>query len=70
MTLAMADIAPKILDDCGFMKNETAEVLEKLHPIKSRLIAGQEVLISGFGKLGRQIQAGQGVGETPKLARS
>ncbi len=51
MTLTKADIAQKIANDCGFMKNEAAEVLEKLLDImKKRLIAGEEVLVSGFGK--------------------
>jgi hypothetical protein len=30
MTVTKADIAKKIADDCGFMKNEAAEVFEKL----------------------------------------
>jgi len=30
VTLSKAGIAQKIGNDCGFMKNETAEVLEKL----------------------------------------
>jgi len=30
VTLSKADIAQKIRNDCGFMKNETAEVLENL----------------------------------------
>ena len=30
MALTKADIAQKIADDCGFMKGEAAEVLEKL----------------------------------------
>ncbi len=51
MTLTKADIAQKIANDCGFMKNEAAEVLEKLLAImKKRLIAGEDVMISGFGK--------------------
>jgi len=51
MTLTKADIAQKIADDCGFMKGEAAEVLEKaLDIIKKRLIAGEDVMISGFGK--------------------
>lgn len=50
-TLTKADIAQKIANDCGFMKNEAAEVLEKLLDImKKRLIAGEDVMISGFGK--------------------
>ena len=30
MTLTKADIAKKIGDDCGFMKAEASEILEKL----------------------------------------
>jgi len=51
MTLTKADIAQKIADDCGFMKGEAAEIVEKmLEIIKKRLIAGEDVMISGFGK--------------------
>jgi len=51
MTLTKADIVLKIANDCGFSKNEAAEVSEKLLDImKKRLIAGEEVLVSGFGK--------------------
>lgn len=51
MTLTKADLAKKIADDCGFMKGEAAEILEKLLDItKNRLIAGEDVMISGFGK--------------------
>ena len=51
MTLTKADIAQKIADDCGFMKGEAAEILEKmLEIIKKRLIAGEDVMMSGFGK--------------------
>ncbi len=51
MTLTKADIAQKIANDAGFMKHEAAEVLEKLLDImKKRLIAGEDVMISGFGK--------------------
>jgi len=51
MTLTKADIAQKIADDCGFMKGDAAGVLEKLLDImKKRLIAGEDVMISGFGK--------------------
>jgi nucleoid DNA-binding protein len=40
MTLTKADIAQKIANDCGFMKNEAAEIMDKLLDImKSRLIA-------------------------------
>ena len=30
MTLSKADISQKIANDCGFIKNETAKVLEKM----------------------------------------
>lgn len=51
MTLTKADIAQKIADDCGFMRNQASEVLEKLLDImKQSLIAGEDVMISGFGK--------------------
>src|SRR5208283_5150834 len=51
MTLTKAHIAQKIADDCGFMKGEAAEIIEKLLDImKKRLIAGEDVMISGFGK--------------------
>ena len=51
MTLTKADIAQKIADDCGFMRGEAAEIMEKLlEIIKDRLIAGEAVMVSGFGK--------------------
>ena len=51
MTLTKAHIAQKIGDDCGFMKAEAAEILEKLVAImKRKLISGEDVMISGFGK--------------------
>jgi len=51
MTLTKADIAQKIADDCGFIKNEAAEIIEKLLEImKDRLASGEDVMISGFGK--------------------
>ena len=51
MTLTKADIAQKIANDCGFMRNEAAEVLLKiLDLMKSSLIAGEDVMVSGFGK--------------------
>ena len=51
MTLTKADLAQKIADDCGFMKKEAIEVLEKLlDVIKNRLASGEDLMISGFGK--------------------
>jgi integration host factor subunit alpha len=51
MALTKADIAKKIADDCGFMQGEAMEIFENLiRTIKAGLIAGEEVMISGFGK--------------------
>ena len=51
MTLTKADLAQKVADDCGFMKGEASEIVEKLlEIIKSSLIQGQDVMASGFGK--------------------
>jgi integration host factor subunit alpha len=51
MTLTKADIAQKVADDCGFLRGEAMEVVEKLlEIIKGKLLAGEEVMISGFGK--------------------
>jgi len=42
MTLTKADIAKKIADDCGFMKGEATEIVEKLLDIiKDCLIDGK-----------------------------
>ena len=51
MTFTKALIAKKIGDDCGFMRGEGIEILEKLlEIIEARLAAGEDVMISGFGK--------------------
>jgi integration host factor subunit alpha len=51
MTLTKADIALKIAGECGFMKGEAMDVVEKLlEIIKEKLVAGEDVMISGFGK--------------------
>jgi len=51
MTLKKIHISQKIASDCGFMKNEAAEVLDKLIDImKKTLIAGEAIIVSGFGK--------------------
>jgi len=51
MTLTKADLAQKVADDCGFMKHEAQELVEKLLEIvKDRLVSGEEVMVSGFGK--------------------
>jgi integration host factor subunit alpha len=51
MTFTKALIANKIADDCGFMKGEAIEILEKLLGImKAKLVAGEDIMMSGFGK--------------------
>ena len=51
MTLTKADIATKIADDCGFLKGEALEIVDKILDImKNSLIQGEDVLVSGFGK--------------------
>jgi integration host factor subunit alpha len=51
MTITKADLAEKVAGDCGFMKGEAIEIIEKLlDTMKKTLIAGEDVMISGFGK--------------------
>jgi integration host factor subunit alpha len=51
MTFTKAHIAKKIADDCGFMKGEAVEIFEKMLDImKARLVAGENLMMSGFGK--------------------
>jgi integration host factor subunit alpha len=51
VTLTKADVAQKVANDCGFMRGEASEIMEKLlEIIKERLIAGEDVMVSGFGK--------------------
>ncbi|MGO8821257.1 MAG: integration host factor subunit alpha [Desulfomonilaceae bacterium] len=51
MALTKADIATKIADDCGFLKGEALEIVDKLLDIvKGCLTNGEDVMISSFGK--------------------
>jgi integration host factor subunit alpha len=51
MTFTKVLIAKKIADDCGFMKGEAVEIFEKMLDImKARLVAGEDLMMSGFGK--------------------
>ena len=51
MTLTKLHISQKMANDCGFMKGEAAELLEKfLDIMKKNIIAGEDIMISGFGK--------------------
>jgi len=50
-TLTKADIAQKVANDCGFMKGEANEILEKLvEIIKASLVSGEDVMVSGLRK--------------------
>ena len=49
--LTKADITESVHDQLGFLKNESAEIVEiLLEIIKESLEMGEDVLISGFGK--------------------
>ncbi len=51
MTFTKAHVAQKIADECGFLKGGATEILEKLLEImKAKLVAGEDVMMSGFGK--------------------
>ncbi len=51
MTLTKAQIIDNIQDDLRFSKKETTDIVEKLLEIMKRTMqAGDDVLISGFGK--------------------
>jgi len=51
MTLTKVHIVESIADQNGFTKKQSSEAVETiLELIKSSLAAGEDVLISGFGK--------------------
>jgi integration host factor subunit alpha len=51
MTLTKADLGQKVAENCGFARVEAYEVVDKiLEIIKGKLIVGEDVMISGFGK--------------------
>jgi integration host factor subunit alpha len=51
MAVTKADLAQKVADDCGFMGGDAAELVDRLLGImKETLAAGEDVMISGFGK--------------------
>jgi integration host factor subunit alpha len=51
MTLTKVQIVEAICNQIGFSKNKSSEVVETLlEIIKSRLVSGEDVLISNFGK--------------------
>ena len=51
MALTKADIIESVNQQLGFPQKKSAEVVEQLiETIKSNLAAGEDVLVSGFGK--------------------
>jgi integration host factor subunit alpha len=51
MALTKADIVQLIMDQVGFTNNKSSEITETLIEIMKRtLAAGEDVLVSGFGK--------------------
>ena len=51
MALTKHDIVQQIQDQLGFQKNQSIDITEtRLELIKSSLEAGDDVLVSGFGK--------------------
>jgi hypothetical protein len=53
MTLTKADLVQKVADDCGFMKGEATEIVEKLLDITSSYAGSSfPVLMSGRGLAG------------------
>ena len=51
MTLTKADIVEAIVEQIGFTKNHSSEIVETLlEIIKGTLESGEDVLLSGFGK--------------------
>ena len=52
MALTKADIIDSIYNQCGFSKSKSTELVEAvLETIKKSLESGEDILISGFGKL-------------------
>ena len=51
MTLTKSDIVEAIVEQIGFTKNHSSEIVETLlEIIKRTLESGEDVLLSGFGK--------------------
>jgi integration host factor subunit alpha len=51
MTLTKAQIVESIQNQTGFPKNKSSDIVETfLEIIKSTLVSGEDVLVSGFGK--------------------
>jgi integration host factor subunit alpha len=51
MALTKDDIVKALSDETGYLRNQSIDLIEALlELIKSKLAAGEDVLISGFGK--------------------
>ena len=52
MALTKADIVMAVQTEIGFTRHQSIDIVESLlETIKSKLESGEEVLVSGFGKL-------------------
>ena len=52
MTLTKADLVEAVQSELGFTKHQSSDLVESLlERIKSKLETGEDVLVSGFGKL-------------------
>lgn len=68
-TMTKADIVEKVYDKIGFSKKEASELVELVFgTLKDRLVSGEKVKVSGFGKfevrekksrIGRNPQTGE-----------
>jgi integration host factor subunit alpha len=51
MTATKSDLVKAVAEANGFPRNKSAELIEVLIDlVKSKIVAGEDVLISGFGK--------------------
>lgn len=65
-TLTRADLAEAVYEQVGLSRNESADLVKALFlEIANRLIAGEDVKISGFGSFSIR-QKGERIGRNPK----
>ena len=70
MTLTKTDIVQAVVDETGFTKKKTIEIVEiLLETIKGTLVSGEDVLVSGFGKF-QVRQKGERRGRNPATDES
>jgi nucleoid DNA-binding protein len=57
VTLTEADLAHKIADDSGFMKGGGGRDRDRLFEvIEASLVSSEVVMVSGFGRMERQVE--------------